>query len=177
MLLTVYSAFVSDIHAEEPIKPIPEKVEVNAEKLPLGRTLFYDPRLSKGQHPLMPHVPQSRSRWRRRPRNCHRDRGAVRARQHTHCVQLRFQLQAVLGRGGRIPSKTRSVSMCSRRSIWEGLWPEVVSKLYQHESYPRRFKALYPDGITRREHHERARRICQVSYHPEQSLRPVPEGR
>ena len=29
------------------------------------------------------------------------------------------------------------------------LWPEVVAKLHQHESYPKRFKAIYPDGINR----------------------------
>ena len=29
------------------------------------------------------------------------------------------------------------------------LWPEVVAKLYEHESYPARFDALYADGITR----------------------------
>ena len=30
------------------------------------------------------------------------------------------------------------------------LWPEVVAKLYEHESYPGRFQALYPDGINRK---------------------------
>ena len=29
------------------------------------------------------------------------------------------------------------------------LWPDVVAKLYQDQNYPRLFKALYPDGITR----------------------------
>ena len=29
------------------------------------------------------------------------------------------------------------------------LWPDVVAKLYQDREYPGRFKALYPDGITR----------------------------
>ena len=33
--------------AAEPIKPIPEQVEVNAEKVALGRALFHDPRISR----------------------------------------------------------------------------------------------------------------------------------
>ncbi len=44
---TVCFIFVVCVHAEEPIKPIPEEIELNVEKLMLGRTLFYDPRLSK----------------------------------------------------------------------------------------------------------------------------------
>lgn len=42
MLLTVYSAFVSDIRAEELIKPLPEEVEVNAERL-LGESTELSP--------------------------------------------------------------------------------------------------------------------------------------
>ena len=29
------------------------------------------------------------------------------------------------------------------------LWPDVVAKLYADSEYPKRFKALYPDGISR----------------------------
>ena len=43
VLVAVCFAFGVGVRAEEPIKPIPEEIEVNAEKLRLGRTLFSDP--------------------------------------------------------------------------------------------------------------------------------------
>ena len=39
--------FVVGVRAEEPIKPVPEEIEADTEKLMLGRMLFHDPRLSK----------------------------------------------------------------------------------------------------------------------------------
>lgn len=149
MLLAVSSAFVSDIRAEEPIKPLPEEVEVNAEKLPLGRTLFYDPRLSKDN-----------------TLSCHTCHNLGAGGDDGRKIAI-----GIGGQSGLVNTPTVFNSAFNFKQFWDGradtvedqinvhvqspvylgsLWPEVVSKLYQHDSYPRRFKALYPDGITRR---------------------------
>jgi hypothetical protein len=140
--------YVVGVHAEEPIKPIPEEIEVNTEKLMLGRMLFHDPRLSK-DNTVSCH-------------SCHK-LGAGRDDGREVFIGIR-------GRSGVTNTPTVFKSGFNFKQFWEGrantvedlinthvqsptylgsLWPEVVSKLYQHESYPSRFKALYPDGINR----------------------------
>ena len=148
-VLAVCFAFVVGVRAEEPIKPIPEEIEVNAEKLTLGRTLFYDPRLSKDNTV-----------------SCHSCHNLGSGGDDGREVSI-----GVEGKPGLINTPTVFNSGFNFKQFWDGradtvedqiddhvqspiylgsLWPEVVSKLYEHESYPRRFKTLYPDGITRR---------------------------
>ncbi len=147
-LLAVCFAFVGGVRAEEPIKPIPEEIGVNAENLTLGRALFSDPRLSKDNTVSC--------------YSCHNlGSGGDDGRE----ISI-----GVGGQPGLINTPTVFNSAFNFKQFWDGrantvedqidvhvqsptelgsLWPEVVSKLYQHESYPRRFKALYSDGITR----------------------------
>lgn len=148
-VLAVCFAFVGAVGAEEPIKPIPEKVEVNAEKLPLGRALYYDPRLSKDN-----------------TLSCHTCHNLGAGGDDGRKIAI-----GVGGQSGLVNTPTVFNAAFNFRQFWDGradtvedqidvhvqspiylgsLWPEVVSKLYQHDSYPRRFKALYPDGITRK---------------------------
>ena len=74
------------------------------------------------------------------------------------------------GKAGLINSPTVFNSGLNFKQFWDGradtleqqiddpvqsplemgsLWPDVVAKLYQDRDYPQRFKALYPDGISR----------------------------
>ena len=156
LALTICFAFVSDLRAEEssettseevePIKPIPEEVEVNAAKVMLGRMLFYDPRLSKDNTVSC--------------YSCHKlGSGGDDDRQFSIGVE---------GKLGQINSPTVFNVGLNFKQLWDGRantvedindvpvqapsvmgshWPEVVAKLDEHESYPARFHALYPDGI------------------------------
>ena len=131
----------------EPIKPI-EEIEVDPEKVALGRALFHDPRLSKDNTIACV--------------SCHDlanggDDG------------LRVSV-GIEGRGGPINSPTVFNVGLNFKQFWDGraetleeqidgpvqsplelgsLWPVVIAKLNEHESYPNRFKSLYPDGINR----------------------------
>ena len=169
-------AFVVGVRAEEPVKPTPEEIEADTEKLMLGRMLFHDPRLSKDNTVSC--------------YSCHklgvgRDDG-------------REVFIGMGGRSGVINTPSVSSSDVNFKQFWEGrantvedlinthmqsptylgsLWPEVVSKLYQHESYPSRFKALYPDGITRENIKNALSEFLKSLHYREQPPRPVSEGR
>ena len=134
--------------AREPIKAIPAEVDVNAEKVALGRALFHDPRLSKDDTTACV--------------SCHDlGNGGDDGRRVSIGVE---------GQPGTINAPTVFNAGLNFSQFWDGragtleqqidgpvqspielgsLWPEVVAKLYAHESYPERFAALYPDGINR----------------------------
>ena len=132
----------------EPIKPIPEENELNGEKVALGRALFHDPRLSKDDSVACV--------------SCH-DLGS--GGDDGRKVSV-----GVEGKTGPINAPTVFNVGFNFKQFWDGraetleeqidgpvqspvelgsLWPEVITKLHAHESYPQRFKALYPDGINR----------------------------
>ena len=134
--------------AAEPIKPIPEQVEVNAEKVALGRALFHDPRISRDDTVSCA--------------SCHvLSAGGGDGRKVSVGIE---------GQPGLINSPTVFNTGLNFKQFWDGragtleqqidgpvqsslemgsLWPDVVAKLYQDQNYPKLFKALYPDGITR----------------------------
>ena len=137
----------TDIY-EEPIKPIPERVEVNAEKTALGRALFHDPRLSRDDTVSCA--------------SCHDlSTGGDDGRKFSIGIE---------GRSGSINSPTVFNTGLNFKQFWDGransleqqidgplqspsamgsLWPDVIAKLYGDQSYIRQFEALYPDGISR----------------------------
>ena len=115
---------VSDLPgASEPIKPIPEELEMNPEKVALGRALFHDPRLSKDDNLACV--------------SCHDlgsggDDGHVvsigiegkfGSSQCAHRVQRWTQLQAVLGRSVPKRWSSRSTVPCSLQSSSEACGP------------------------------------------------------
>ena len=135
--------------AEEPIKPIPDAVDVNPFKVELGRSLFHDTILSKDDTIACA--------------SCHElasggDDGLP--------VSVGIE-----GREGPINSPTVFNAAFNFKQFWDGrardleaqidgpiqnpvemgnLWPDVVSKLYQDSDYPAQFNAIYPDGINRK---------------------------
>ena len=134
--------------AGEPIRPIPDVPDADPEKVALGRALFHDPRLSKDNTTACV--------------SCH-DLGS--GGDDGRVVSV-----GVEGRAGPINSPTVFNAGLNFAQFWDGraetlvqqidgpvqnplelgsLWPEVIAKLYEHESYPARFEALYPDSITR----------------------------
>ena len=133
----------------EPIKPITDVMEVDPEKVALGRALFHDPRLSKDNTTACV--------------SCHDlGNGGDDGRKVSIGIE---------GKPGTINSPTVFNAGLNFKQFWDGrantleqqidgpvqssvelgsLWPEVLSKLHVHESYPGRFNTLYPDGINRK---------------------------
>ena len=135
--------------AEEPISPIPETVDVNPEKVELGRQLFHDPILSKD--------------------------GTISC---ASCHDLatggddgrRISL-GVDDKPGKVNSPTVFNAGMNFKQFWDGrartlehqidgpvqsafemgsLWPDVIARLYKDDDYPGTFKKIYPGGIDRR---------------------------
>lgn len=135
--------------AEEPILPIPDKVDVDPAKAKLGRALFHDPLLSKDGTVSCA--------------SCH-----VLAEGGDDGRRISL---GVDGKPGVVNSPTVFNAGMNFKQFWDGrastlehqidgpvqsafemgsLWPDVVAKLYRHADYPKRFKASYPDGINRK---------------------------
>lgn len=142
-------AFAAEPRNGEPIKPIPEAVEVDAAKAALGRRLFHDTRLSRDGTISCA--------------SCHDLRAGG--------ADGRKVPTGIEGRSGVINTPTVFNAGFNFRQFWDGraktleaqidgpvqtpfemgnLWPEVVTRLYQDEEYPGLFQELYPDGIDRK---------------------------
>ena len=133
---------------DEPIKPIPTKLELNHNKVQLGKKLFHDPQLSKDGTISCA--------------TCHDlDRGGV------------DRLPVSLGVGkNKVPVNSPTVfnSGFQFKQFWNGRvntleeqvdgpistpgemgglsWDDVVTRLKQSDKYKSEFKKIYPDGIT-----------------------------
>ena len=130
--------------AAEPIKPVPTVIEVDEAKVELGRKLFHDPRLSKNDTISCA--------------TCHDlsaggDDGQVVS-------------SGIEGRTGFVNAPTVFNAGYNFKQFWDGrahtlkdqvdgpvqnrlemesIWPDVVTKLFQDEDYPRLFQENYPD--------------------------------
>lgn len=132
----------------EPIKPIPAKVDVDPKKVALGRMLFHDVRLSKGETVSCA--------------NCH-----DLANGGDDGVKVST---GVDGKQGHINSPTVFNTGFLFRQFWDGraesledqidgpiqnplemgsLWPDVVAKLYEDAEYPNLFNEAFGSGISR----------------------------
>ena len=132
----------------EPIKPVPLTIELNAAKVSLGKLLFHEKKLSKDQRVSCA--------------TCHDlERGGVDG--------LRVSA-GIDGRQGNINSPTVFNSGFNISQFWDGrapdletqidgpienpvemgnTWEQVIAVVKQNSDYLRRFKDLYPDGVTR----------------------------
>ena len=134
--------------AGEPIKPIPEETGTSADKVALGRALFHDPRLSKDDSTacVSCHDLASGGDDGRRVSIGIEDREGPINAPTVFNVGLNFKQFW----DGRANTLMQQVDGPVQNPLELGsLWPEVLSKLHAHESYPKRFNALYPDGINR----------------------------
>ncbi len=131
--------------AAEPIRPVPIMIEVNEAKAELGRRLFHEPRLSKNNTISCA--------------TCHDlsaggDDGQVVS-------------TGIEGRTGFVNAPTVFNSAFNFKQFWDGrahtlkdqidgplqsriemesIWPDVVTKLFQDEDYPRMFQESYPNA-------------------------------
>ena len=148
LLATAVMLATAGARAQEPIKPIPEQVDVDPAKVELGRALFHDTRLSKD--------------------------GSISC---ASCHDLasggddgRRASTGVDGKVGAINSPTVFNAGFNFKQFWDGradtledqadgpvqsaiemgsIWPDVVANLYMDADYPGQFEVIYPDGITR----------------------------
>ena len=142
--LTFSLAFAEYGDAAEPIKPVPIMIDVNEAKAELGRRLFHEPRLSKNDTISCA--------------TCHDlsaggDDGLVVS-------------TGIEGRTGLVNAPTVFNSAFNFKQFWDGrahnlkdqidgplqsriemesIWPDVVTKLFQDEDYPRMFQEAYPN--------------------------------
>ncbi len=147
IVMALCSVYWAKGYAAEPIKPM-MKVEVDAAKVALGKRLFHDPILSKDNTISCA--------------SCHNlssggDDGQVVS-------------TGIEGRSGRVNAPTVLNASFNFKQFWDGraptlkaqidgpvqnrlemesIWPEVVTKLFQNEDYPRLFQQSYSDSITR----------------------------
>ena len=138
----------SFMQAAEPIRPIPTNGVFHDGKVALGRMLFHDERLSKDDSVSCA--------------NCH---DLASGGDDGRRVSI-----GVDNKEGPINAPTVFNSAFNFKQFWDGraetledqvdgpvqsaiemasLWPDVVAKLYQDESYPALFDEIYPDGINR----------------------------
>ena len=137
----------SNVH-EEPIRPIPERIEVDAAKAALGRALFHDPRLSRDDtiscascHDLSAGGDDGR----KFPVGIEERSGSINA---PTVFNTGFNFKQFWdGRADTIEEQVDE-SVQSPRGMGS-LWPELVTKLHADPSYPKQFKALYREGIAR----------------------------
>ena len=147
--LLLFLGVSGSVPAMEPIRAIPEAMEVDAEKLALGRALFHETLLSKDDSISCA--------------SCHDlSEGGDDGRRVSVGIE---------GQEGMINAPTVFNVGFNFKQFWDGraktledqiddpvqsplemgsLWPDVVAKLYEHEDYPGRFSAIYVDGITRK---------------------------
>ena len=138
------------IGAEEPIKPIPEEIEVNAEKAELGRALFHDPRLSRDDSVSCAscHILSAGGDDDRKVSVGIEEQPGVINSPTVFNVGLNFKQFW----DGRAETLEAQIDDPVQSPIEMGsLWPDIVAKLYRDPEYPARFKALYEnDGISRK---------------------------
>jgi len=140
---------VGNARADEPIRPIPDIVEVHPKKVELGRTLFHDPLLSRDDTVSCA--------------SCHDlASGGADGRRVSIGIE---------GKPGVINAPTVFNAGLNFKQFWDGraetledqidgpvqsdfemgsLWPDVIAKLYQDPHYPKAFKDIYSDGINRK---------------------------
>jgi cytochrome c peroxidase len=132
---------------DEPIKPLPQSIVLDAGKVEIGRSLFVDKRFSRDNSISCA--------------SCHLlDKGGA------------FPAVTPFGVGGR-PHAVNSPSVFNVafnfRQLWSGgvdtveavvdqvvasplvfasSWPEVIGKLAQDQAFQARFRKVYPDGLT-----------------------------
>jgi cytochrome c peroxidase len=132
----------------EPIKPIPETVDVDLNKVTLGRKLFHDPILSRDGTISCA--------------SCHNlTLGGTDRKQLSEGINQQL---------GAINSPTVYNTGLLFRQFWDGRaetledqvdgpvqnalemghsWPDAIAQLYKTSTYPQLFKQIYSDGITR----------------------------
>ena len=141
-------ALATVMQAAEPIKPIPTNGVYDAGKVALGNRLFHDTQLSKDGsmscascHDLA----SGGDDGRRVSVGIDEAEGPINA---PTVFNAGFNFRQFWD--GRAETLENQIDGPVQSAVeMASLWPDVVSKLYQDETYPALFGEIYPDGITR----------------------------
>ena len=150
LFFAALSAVAGNARADdEPIRPIPDTIEVDPKKVELGRLLFHDPILSRDDTVSCA--------------SCH---DLANGGGDSRRVSIGIE-----GKSGVINSPTVFNAGLNFKQFWDGraetledqidgpvqsefemgsLWPDVIAKLYRDPQYPKAFKEIYSDGISRK---------------------------
>jgi cytochrome c peroxidase len=148
LLCMTMAAFSAGAPLEEPIKPIPQRVQVDTAKAAIGRQLFRDPRMS--------------GNGRIACSNCHQlTKGGADGQSHSvgfdgklTSVNAPTVFNAALNFkqfwNGRADSLESQIDLVVQNPVEMGSsWSEVTSRIAQDPGYQRAFAAAYKDGISK----------------------------
>ncbi|MGH8806325.1 MAG: cytochrome-c peroxidase [Noviherbaspirillum sp.] len=134
---------------DEPIRPLPEKVEFDSRKTALGKRLFFDPRFSRDNKVSCA--------------SCHDfAKGGADGRARSPGVDGRIGTRnspTVFNTGfnfrqlwtGKAASLEDQVDMTiSNPKVFDSSWDAVLAKLLKDEGLVRDFRYVYPDGMTQK---------------------------
>ena len=141
------AVLVIDNVSNEPIQPIPLKLELNQNKVKLGDKLFHDPKLSSNNKMSCA--------------SCHHlNTGGIDRLVHSigmRGLPISVNSPTIFNSGFNFKQNwdARSetieaqieTNLMSKASMGNSDWSEVVSKLKQNSEYASWFKHIYPDGI------------------------------
>lgn len=134
---------------EEPIRPLPERVDFDPAKAALGKRLFFDPRFSRDGKVSCA--------------SCHDfAKGGADGRAHSPGVDGRtspINSPTVFNTGfnfrqlwtGKAESLEEQVDMAiANPKVFDSSWDGILARLSRDAALVRDFKNAYPDGLTRR---------------------------
>ena len=138
----------SGAHDIDPIRTIPVYVEVDTDRVALGKALFHDPRLSRDDtvacstcHELSTGGDDGRAT-------------SVGVAGETVSLNTPTVYNAALnfrqswdGRASTLEQEIDDMVLSPK--MMGSLWPEVLAKLYRDPRYPEQFSGIYSNGITR----------------------------
>lgn len=148
LLLCAFAVGARAEPLDEPLKPLPEAIAQNPQRVALGRQLFHDPRLSRNNSLSCA--------------SCHQlDKNGADNRARS----LGFD-----GKPVAVNTPTVFNASLNFRQFWDGRvetleeqadgvitsphemgsdWPTVVNRIGADADYRRKFAAIYPDGVTK----------------------------
>lgn len=134
---------------DEPIRPLPEKIDADPVRVALGKRLFFDPRFSRDNKVSCV--------------SCHDfAKGGADGRAQSPGVDGRIgpiNSPSVFNTGfnfrqlwnGKAESLQDQVDMTiANPNVFDSNWDEILAKLSKDVALVREFKNAYPDGLTRR---------------------------
>ncbi|MEN3366504.1 MAG: cytochrome c peroxidase [Burkholderiales bacterium] len=134
---------------DEPIRPLPEKIDVDPDKLALGKRLFFDPRLSRDNSVSCAschNFSKGGSDGLARSLGVDRRIGSINAPTVFNAAYNFRQLWT-----GKAESLEEQLDLAIiHPRIFDTSWTVIVDKLSKDATLVRHFKSVYPDGLNRR---------------------------
>jgi cytochrome c peroxidase len=159
ILPVVFVVFALSAHAQknsseslqidDPIRPLPEKVDVDPDKLALGKRLFFDPRFSRDNKVSCASChdfAKGGADGLARSIGVDRRAGSINAPTVFNTAYNFRQLW-----NGKAETMEDQIDMAiSHPKVFDTSWAEIIDKLSRDDQLVRHFKSVYPNGLNRR---------------------------